>query len=522
MQLLKKLPPLPKLNLSRLLGIVDQNKSTIIIVGAIAAITINLVLQPIALRLDFSKNKAHTISPSSKNILRNLDQPAKLTLYESADLPSQLLPIKQDIHDLLNEYKREAGGKIVFEIKDPKLDEKGRQEAIQAGINEIQFSQMGQNQLNVSTGYFGLLLKVGEQTRAIPQLSDVENLEYNITSALFTMTRKEAPKVAVLGSLPAVELPQGADPLGLIKELLSQQFTVEPLEFNPTSSSPAGEEGEPTPVDNKEIDASIKTVLLFADQNKTYTDEEISRLKKYISNKGKLIVFLDGMGINEQFLATEEAKHNLFGFTESYGITVNKDLLLSTTAEVVNFGDQVQSLFIPYPYWFKANAFKRETGFFSNVNFVSFPWTSSITTKDLDGYTVTELITTDPKSWRETGPFVLDPKLVGTIQPREFSKYVVGAIASNQNGGTLMVIPSSRFGNPQFLSRESGNINFILNAVNNYASDGELSGIRQRSVQLYPLPSMSNSMKDIFKYANMVLLPAIFALGGAFYLLKRK
>lgn len=521
---LKKLPSLPKLNLSQLLGLVNQNRNTIFLLGAVIVVILNVVIQPFALRLDFSKNQANTLSSSTKKLLRNLDQNVTFTFYQSADLPTRLQPIKQDVQDLLNEYRRESQGKITVEVKDPKTDEKAREYAIQSGITELKFSQMDQDKFNVSTGYFGLLVNVGEQKRAIPQLNDLANLEYNITSGIYSLVRTDTAKIAVVNSMPSFDMQQRGDPLGVIKEVLQQQYVIESLEFSQPQSVPTpGEEMEisPTP-DLKEIDASIKTILLVADQGRQYSSEDIARLNKYIKNKGNVIAFIDGISINEQVLATEEAKHNLFGFSESYGITVNKDLVLSASAELVNFGDQVQSLFLPYPYWFKTNSFDTNTGLFSNVNFLTYPWASSLTVNNKSGFSVEEIIKTSSQSYRETGTFILDPQRIASFEPQSFSQLTIGAISSVDDGGKLMVIPSTRFVQTQYLSRESGNINFILNAVNDYASAGALSGIRQRSVQLYPLPELSNSSKDIFKYANMLLLPAIFALGGAFYLLKRK
>lgn len=521
---LKRLPRLPKLNISRYLNLVKVSKNYIFAFGAAGAILLNLLIQPFSLRLDFSKNQANSLSTSSKNVVRNLETPITFVLYQSADLPARIQPVKQSVQDLLNEYKRESRGKVVIEIKDPKTDQKALQEATEAGVGELRFSQMGQDQLNVSTGYFGLLLKAGERSKTVTQLNDLENLEYVITSSIYSLDRKEVPKITVIDSLSNSAFQQGTDSTAVLKQILSQQFTLQDLDLNTSTPFPTEEgieEPSPTP-DPKEIDAEIKTIILFGDQHKTYSDSDIAKLKKYLTNNGKIIAMIDGVGINEQTLATEEANHNLYDFTKSFGITINKDLVLSASAEVINFGDQVQSLFISYPYWFKTTDFSQTFSSFSNVNYVTFPWASSLTLQNIPGYTVEKIISTGERSWIEKGPFVLDPQQIAAVQPSGFGQYTIGAVSKNKDGGALLVLSSSRFGKSQYLSPQSGNLNFLLNVVNDYASEGALSGIRQRVVNIYPLPAMSNSTKDLFKYANMFLLPAIFALGGAFYLIKRK
>lgn len=523
---LKKLPPLPKLNLSRFLGLVNQNRNTIFILGALGVFALNLLLLPFSFRLDFSQNQAHTISSATKQNLRSLKQNVTLILFQSAQLPSQITPFKQDVHDMLQEYRREGGGKVIVEVKDPKTDEKAMQEAVQNGIPEIRFSQVEQDNYNVSTGFFGLLVKYGEQTRAVNQLSDLGNLEYNITSAIYALSRTETPKIAVAGGSPGISFQQfgQGDPLAPIKEVLGQQYTVTPLEFSAPPVPAASDTLEqPSPVPSlPPIDQSIKTVVLFTNDGKQYSNEDIARLNTYVKNKGTVIALLDGISVEQMQLATSEAQHNLFTFTDGYGITVNKDLVLSGAAEVVNFGDQVQSMFIPYPFWFKTSNFTRDTGFFSNANYLTFPWGSTITLNDKSGFTVRELIKTDPQSWRETGPFSLQPAEAVAARPTATSEYVVAAEATGQNGGKVMVISSSRFLSPQFLSQQAGNLNFLLNVVNDYASDGALAGIRQRAVQIYPLPALDKNAQEIVKYGNMFLLPVIFVLGGAMYLIRRK
>ncbi len=523
---LKKLPPLPKLNVSRFLGLVNQNRNTIFIMGALGVIALNILLLPFSFRLDFSQNQAHTISNATKQNLKNLKQNVTLTLFESAQLPSRITPFRQDVHDMLEEYRRESGGKVVVEIKDPKTDEKAMQDAVQNGIPEIRFSQVEQDNYNVSTGFFGLLVKYGQQTRAINQLSDLDNLEYNITSAIYALSRTETPKVAVVGGEAGFSFPQmgQGDPLAPVKEVLSQQYTVTPLEFSapPVPTAPDSLE-QPSPAPSlPPIDPSIKTVVLFTNDGKQYSNEDISRLNTYVKNKGNVIALLDGISVEQMQLATSEAQHNMFKFTKGYGITVNRDLVLSGAAEVVNFGDQVQSMFIPYPFWFKTNNVNRETGFFSNVNYLTFPWASTIILNKKSGFTVRDIVKSDPRSWRETGPFSLQPAEAVAARPTATSEYVVAAESSVQNGGKVMVISSSRFLTPQFLSQQAGNINFFLNVVNDYASEGALSGIRQRGIQIYPLPSLDRNAQELFKYTNMFLLPALFVLGGAVYLMRRR
>ena len=84
----------------------------------------------------------------------------------------------------------------------------------------------------------------------------------------------------------------------------------------------------------------------------------------------------------------------------------------------------------------------------------------------------------------------------------------------------MLVIPSSRFLYEQYMSKEEGNLEFILNTVDTVSSNGSLSGIRSRIVSIYPIPDMSDSQKDIDKYTAILLFPLIWGIYGGIRLFK--
>lgn len=451
-----------------------------------------------------------------------MNNKAKLTFFVSKDLPTRLVPFKRDITDMLNEYKQPSGGNITVEVKDPKTDDKAREIAVKNGINEVRFSQLEQDKFNVSTGYIGILISYNGQDRAIQQVTDLNNLEYNITSTLFAMVRKDTPKIGVIGRDQALDIQRG-DPISGLKGLLQQQYTVEDIALSTPQVPPVETDAPtPTPAPALDIDPSYKTILIFDTPPKKYSEEEIAKIKSYLSKKGKAVVFMNGVQVDEQLIATQEATSNLFGLTQEYGITVNKDLVLSTDAELINFGTGVSQFYIPYPFWLKVTQFNTASGFFSSVNTLTFPWVSSLTIQKKDGFQIQELMRTNERSWIQNRNFDLDPQKAVNSVPTNLNQYILGAVSKNKEGGSLMVIPSSRFAMNNFISQQSSNLNFMLNVISNFASDGALAGIRQRAVDVYPLPALSDAEQAVFKYTNMLVLPLLFAALGAYYLWKRK
>src|SRR5689334_17321137 len=91
-------------------------------------------------RLDFSKGAAYTLSPATKKTIKNINKLVEITLYISSDLPTKILPLKTDVIELLQEYRR-AGKNIKVSVVDPKKDTKVAEKVKQLGVPELQFSQ---------------------------------------------------------------------------------------------------------------------------------------------------------------------------------------------------------------------------------------------------------------------------------------------------------------------------------------------------------------------------------------------
>ncbi len=486
-----------KLNFLGLLNL-KQLKTSIICLLAIGAFVIlNFVLSPISfLRYDFSFGKAYTLSPSTKKVLRNLHDTVTIKFFASSDLPTRLLPLKSEVVDLLNEYQKENEGKLNVKILDPKKDQSALKEVQELGVPQLQFSQLEQDKYAVTSSYFGIEFSHGDKKEILPQVTDIESLEYNLTASIYKLTRKETIKIGVLGQQDNFN--PNEDALSKFKEVMKQQFDMSFLDVSSKSAT-------------KIIDMTYKTLLVFDTNKKEYDPQELQAIKIYLDNGGKAIFFVDGVWVEDNLLTTP-AKHNLFSLLSDYGIKLNTNLVLSTNAELVNFGNGQVSFLSPYPFWLKTNVFNTKTSYFSNIQQLTFPWVSSL--EGGEG-----LVRTTKRSWEQKDNYLLNPQSIPQPQTNDLKEFT---IVTQSKDKKIMVIPSSRFIMDRFQAKTSDNLEFVLNVVNDFASGGALSGIRQRAVSFYPLPDVSDNMKDIFKYGNILTLPLLFGLLGFVRLMRRR
>ena len=495
MKILRGLSVLTVLRLEKL------QKSSIFILLIVVFVLLNLLVSPFSLRLDLSRGKAYTLSSSSKKIIKDIDDIVTLKFFSSSTLPTRLAPLKTDIRDLLDEYQKQGSSKIMVKVLDPKKDETSLKEAQTLGLPELQFSQIEQDKYAVSATYFGISVQYGDKRELIPQATNIQSLEYDITSVIYKITRKDPLVIAMMGDSSSPD-PE-ADQLRAISEILSQQFEIRSIAS-----------------EDEKIDATtIKTLLVF-DKNSPYSSDEASLIKNYLSAKGKAVFVLDGVSVSEG-LTAQDAQHNLFSLLKEYGVTLEKNFVLSESSEVASFSTGEMAFFTPYPFWVKTTAFDNSSSLFSGLSSLSFPWVSSITTKKVSGVTTKILGKSEKNSWKQKEQFMLAPQQIPPPQEKDMKQFDLIVEAEKKDAGQFILIPSSRFVKDQFLTRGQDNVGLILNVVNTYASGGALSGIRSRAVSIAPLKNIPENTKDIVKYGN-IFFPLLFGIFGAMRLLKRR
>lgn len=495
--------------------IMQTIRSSSLLIAILIFIGINIVTSFIALRLDFSKGAANTLSSSSKKIIKNINKDVMLTFYISSDIPTRLIAYKTDVVDMLQEYKANNPKHITVKIVDPKKDTKTKEEVDKLGIPELPIQQLEQDKYQVMNTYFGLAITYDKKQEVIPQLTDLQNLEYNITSRIYKLTNKEMPQIGIIGL--SQSQPNEEDPYLALKSILQEQYSLTYPEILSKEKTQDQSSQEP-----QSISKDIKTVLVFGDAQHAYKKEEVEKLQNYVKNGGNLILFLDGVTVSDQ-LTTSPSSHDLFSFLLSYGLNLQKNLILSTSAELVNFGNQTVQYLAAYPLWFKTNEFNNRLGMFTNITQVTFPWASSIQVSQKSGYTYNDLIYSPKQSWEQKDKFTITPQQIPQPNANDIKQFVVAEqVKSQKTKGSITLFSSSRFVNARYLNRGSNNIELLFNMVNDLSSGGALSGIRSRSVSLYPVPSIPNSMKDVFKYGNILLLPLLFGAYGVVRLLRRK
>ncbi len=150
------------------------------------------------LRLDLTRANAFTLSEASKNLVENLNDPIRIKVFISENLPAPLNEVEINLRDILAEYNDVGGEQFTYTFYD--IDEKKEEEssemrqnlelASQYGIAPQQVQSFDKDEVKLVKAYLGLVLEYGNALERIPFLGNQNSLEYQLTELISKLTRK--------------------------------------------------------------------------------------------------------------------------------------------------------------------------------------------------------------------------------------------------------------------------------------------------------------------------------------------
>lgn len=186
---------------------------------ALNLVFVNVWAYPLhGLRLDMTEERAYSLSPTTKSILSDLEEPLLIRGYFSAKTHPLLAPLVPTVRDMLREYEIASGGRIELEIIDPAEDPEREAEANDTyGIQPTPLQVADRYETSIVNAYFDILIQYGDQSQVLnfQDLIEVQsrrdgtvdvnlrNLEYDLTSAIRKAVYGFQSMEAVLASMEA-------------------------------------------------------------------------------------------------------------------------------------------------------------------------------------------------------------------------------------------------------------------------------------------------------------------------------
>jgi ABC-type uncharacterized transport system involved in gliding motility auxiliary subunit/ABC-type transport system involved in multi-copper enzyme maturation permease subunit len=476
---------------------------------AVALVVVNLFGRHIGGRVDLTPNNAYTLSNATKDILGALDDIVTIKLFVSDELPTQFVVSRRDVEDLLRDFRSAGGDNLRVVQVTPANDEEAEQEAQQIGIPPVQFNVYGEAEFQIKSGYFGLAVQYADGTETIPFIERTDDLEYQLVSAIRSLTRTEQSVVGLVTESDPRDQRGGFQTL---RAALQEGHDVRSL--TPNDSTPIADDIE---------------VLVVAGSPMFLSDSQAQRYTAFLERGGGMLVLARGAQMQQQQLMAQSFPPAWNRVLEPYGVTIRGDLAFDLSSnEAVSMGGGVGGfrILVNYPFWMRVLS-TREAVINRDIEVLLMPWASTIDTSEAAAGTVTPLFVTSRAAGSESGRIMIMPQR--DFPQDSLGRQLVGVLVNPTAAGDttlprgrVVVVGNSEFVTDGMAQGGGAAIKFALNAVDWLAEDESLIAIRAKDRTPPPLVFESETLRDVVKYGNVLGVPTLLILLAALRLLRRK
>ena len=351
---------------------IKRNEITSLFITLIILVLVNIIGSYVFTRFDLTSEKRHTISDTSKEILKGLDDYVYFRVYLEGDFPAGFKKLRKETKEMLDEFR--AYSKFIdYEFINPSesSDPTERQETYkilwQSGLNYYTETVQTNNGMQQIMIWPGIIMSYHEKELAIDLLSgqsgqsqemvlnnSAQDLEYKLISAIKEVSAVIRPNIAFSdghGELADIDVYDIAD-------ALSKKYNIKKTTLN----------GQLNALIKRDIDRDSNIIirpaydaLIIAKPTKPFSEKDKFIIDQYIMYGGKVMWLLDPVSTSMDSLQSAESTMglaqnlNLDDMLFNYGLRLNKNLLLAYPCAQIGLvtgqGNNLQSVLLPWYYF---------------------------------------------------------------------------------------------------------------------------------------------------------------------------
>ena len=146
-------------------------------------VLVNLVSGNSFRKFDLTRSGAYSLSRVTTETLARLEDPLRVQVFYTDDLPAPYNGVRQYLTDLLREYDAAEDQYFSWEAVDLSTPE-GRRQAQQYGLEQIQIQEVRSDQFQSRTAYMAAVVLYGNIVERADRLTTTAGLEYRLTTAI--------------------------------------------------------------------------------------------------------------------------------------------------------------------------------------------------------------------------------------------------------------------------------------------------------------------------------------------------
>ncbi len=393
-------------------------------------IFVNVIGQYLFGRIDLTSERRYTLSKSTRQMLKDIDEPVLFRVYLEGDFPSDFKRLQNETKEMLNQF-RAYNSNIEYEFVDPNnfTDHEEQQvfyeKLARKGIQPTQISVGNGSSMTTQilipaadVYYRGretsvqLLQSQKYVSEATLLNNSIQNLEYTLSSAIRQLATGQKRSIGFLQGHG--ELTGGV--LYDIQRALQETYSLEYVTID--GQVQALTVHHQSPKDSSQYSFfNLYDLLIIAKPTQPFSEQDLYILDQYIMYGGKVLWLVDATDADIDSLSSRGqmvATRLPLGLEETlfnYGVRINPDLLMDIRCrpipvQVGMVGEKPQFQFRPW-YYFPEIVPLSDHPIVRNLDLIKTDFASSIDIIDND-IRKTVLLTTSEYTRVKNVPAMVD------------------------------------------------------------------------------------------------------------------
>lgn len=554
----------------------------------LTVIAVSVISNFLFLRFDLTAEKRYTLSKHTKEMLKKIDEPVLFRVYLEGEFPADFKRLQSETKEMLNQF-RAYNSNIDYEFFNPNAFESKEEQQMfyqklaQKGIQPTQIQVKGENGVTqqilipaADVYYRGRettvqLLQSQKYVNDADLLNNsIQNLEYNLSSAIRALARGEKRSIGFLQGHGELSGPVLYDFQRSLQEFYSLDYVTIDGQIQALTAHRMSEK------DSSYSFYNLYDLIIVAKPTQPFSEKDQYILDQYIMYGGKVLWLLDAtdadidsLASRGQFIATRlplDIDEMLF----TYGVRVNPDLAMDVRCrpipiQVGMVGEKPQFEFRPW-FYFPEIVPLGDHPIVRNLDLIKTDFVSTIDLIDIDEVRKTVLLTTSEYTRVKNAPVMVDLAdaqvepdqrlynrgqrpiavlLEGTFRSAwrnrlspDFKATEAMGFRSESGDNKMIVIADGDIVRNRYIAAEGAvlpmgydfytqtqyaNKELLLNAVNYLVGDEGLMASRSRNIKLRKLDVMKvKEERTKYQIINIALPLALLAATGAVIVIARR
>lgn len=326
----------------------DVKKSHILqlVLGLVIIIFLNVIGYFFFARIDLTQEKRYTLSESSKKLMSNLEDIVFIRCYLEGDIPSEYKKLRNETKEMLDQF-RAYNNDIEYEFVDPNNFENAKdknefyQRLFEKGFSPLLTTSTNNNSQVQQYIFPYLEITYKGRTTIVPLISSkngfssdgivnasIENLEYNLYTAIRSVATQQRGKVAFLYGHGEWQVENIWDFISSLNEY----YTVDSISINEKLNALTERVYDSVNPNLVKIKNKFDC-LVIAKPTSIFSYKDLYLIDQYIMHGGKVLWLVDPLLVSMDSLQTQANTFAISNFTGvddilfRYGVKLNTNLV---------------------------------------------------------------------------------------------------------------------------------------------------------------------------------------------------